>query len=98
MLIRKADENDIKEINEIYDRVLEREERGEISTGWIRGGYPTEKTVREAFDAGELFAAFDNGRAVASARINRARRPRYGFTYLSGRSYVRGKGNRQRLC
>ena len=37
MLIRKADENDIKEINEIYDRVLEREERGEISTGWVRG-------------------------------------------------------------
>ncbi len=77
MLIRKADENDIKEINEIYDRVLEREERGEISTGWIRGVYPTEKTVREAFDAGELFAAFDNGRAVASARINRVQVPEY---------------------
>ena len=87
MLIRKADENDIKEINEIYDRVLEREERGEISTGWIRGVYPTEKTVREAFDAGELFAAFDNGRAVASARINRVQVPEY-----ANAAWTSGKG------
>ena len=40
MLVRKAVPADIPAVTAIYGALLDREERGELSTGWTRGVYP----------------------------------------------------------
>ena len=76
-VFRKGLAEDIPQITAIYNRVLDLEESGKLTTGWIRGVYPTEKTVQEALDAGELFVLDAGGAVVASARINREQAPEY---------------------
>ena len=61
----------------IYDRILDREERGGASTGWIRGVYPTADTARAALEAGELFVMEREGRVVVAGRINHEQCPQY---------------------
>ena len=63
--IRKGEPRDIAAIAVIYDRILDREECGGASTGWIRGVYPTADTARAALEAGELFVMEREGRVVA---------------------------------
>lgn len=75
--IRKGTEADIPRIAEIYDRILAREESGQVTIGWQRGVYPTEKTAREALLAGELFVLEDEGQVAAAARINGVQVPEY---------------------
>ena len=48
MLVRKAVPADIPAVTAIYGALLDREERGELSTGWTRGVYPTEQTALDA--------------------------------------------------
>ena len=76
-IIRKGEPRDIAAIAEIYDRILDREEAGGISTGWIRGVYPTAGTAQAALDAGELFVMEQEGQVVAAGRINHAQCPQY---------------------
>ena len=52
--IRKGEPRDIAAIAVIYDRILDREERGAASTGWIRGVYPTADTARAALEGGAV--------------------------------------------
>lgn len=66
--IRKGEPRDIAAIAVIYDRILDREERGRASTGWIRGVYPTADTARAALEAGELFVMEREGRVVVAGR------------------------------
>ena len=54
-MIRKACQADIPSIAAIYERILAAQDRGILSTGWVRGVYPTEKTAQEALEQGELF-------------------------------------------
>lgn len=77
MFFRKATKTDVKDITDIYERVLDREETGETSVGWVRGVYPTENTVIESLKADELFVAILNEKVVAAARINRVQVPEY---------------------
>ena len=70
-MIRYATEKDIPAIAAIYERIHGAEEAGLLTTGWLRGVYPTEATAREALKAGELFVLQDGGAVVAAARINR---------------------------
>ena len=70
-MIRYATEKDIPAIAAIYDRIHGAEEAGLLTTGWLRGVYPTEATAREALKAGELFVLQDGWAVVAAARINR---------------------------
>lgn len=76
-MIRKACIQDIPAVSAIYEAIIDREERGELSIGWQRGVYPTEKTALAAFEAGELFVLEDGGKIVASAKINREQMPAY---------------------
>ena len=76
-IIRKGTSDDIAAIVEIYDSILDRQDSGNITVGWIRGVYPTEKTACEALNADELFVMEDNGRVAATARINRIQVPEY---------------------
>ena len=69
--IRKARERDLSQAAAIYDRILDRQERGLTYVGWQRGIYPTLATAQAAFQADEFFVLEEDGGVVASARINR---------------------------
>ncbi len=75
--IRRGREGDIPRIAAIYDCILQDEEEGRRTVGWIRGVYPTEATAREALAAGDLFVMAEGGTVVAAARINRVQAPAY---------------------
>ncbi|MBU5626310.1 GNAT family N-acetyltransferase [Oscillibacter sp. MSJ-2] len=76
-MIRAGREADIGPIEKIYHRILERQEAGLASVGWIRGVYPTAQTAREALAAGELFVLEEDGAVAAAARINQRQVPEY---------------------
>lgn len=76
-MLRKATPDDIPAIASIYDAILDLEEAGIISTGWIRGVYPTAETARDAVEAGEMYVLESRGRVVASGRINGHQMPAY---------------------
>ena len=66
-------------ISAIYDRIHEAEAAGRLTTGWLKGVYPTEATARAALGAGDLFVLEEDGAIVAAARINRIQVPDYAF-------------------
>ena len=71
-MIRKANQNDLPKVAEIYDTILTNEEKGLITIGWIRDIYPTINTAKEALKRDDLFVYENEDRIiVASAIINR---------------------------
>lgn len=68
MLVRKAVPADIPAVTAIYEALLDREERGELSTGWTRGVYPTEQTALDALAAGTTCMCWEDGGRVAAGR------------------------------
>lgn len=69
-MIRKAKEKDIAAVAELYADIHTAEEKGVISTGWIRDVYPTARTARQSWQKGELFVEEDEGMIVGAAIIN----------------------------
>lgn len=76
-LFRKATPADLDRIAEIYSHILDLEETGKTSVGWVRGVYPTRDTAQEALDADEMFVLQDGNTITAAARINRVQVPEY---------------------
>ncbi len=68
--IRKAAEADIKQIAEIYEHILDEEAGGRLTTGWIRGVYPSDETAASAVARGDMYVYEDGGNIIASAVIN----------------------------
>lgn len=68
-MIRKATEEDLPYISQIYEDLHTLEEQGTASIGWIRGVYPTLATAKSALRRGDLFVQEDNG-IVGAAIIN----------------------------
>ncbi len=77
-MIRKAEKKDIAAVAAIYEAIHTEEEQGKITTGWIRGIYPTLQTAENALGAGELYVLEEAGVIVAAARINGEQDPAYG--------------------
>lgn len=75
--IRRGTYEDLAQVAKIYDHILTREEQGLTSIGWVRGVYPTEKTAKEALEAGELFVLTQDGVVAAAAKINQEQVPEY---------------------
>ena len=75
--IRKAMQADVPAVAGIYDRILLKEEAGQVTIGWLRGVYPTEQTARAALAAGDLFVMEADGVICATARINQVQVPEY---------------------
>lgn len=75
--IRKALKTDIDGVVSIYEKILDKEEKGEVSVGWIRGIYPTKATAEDALNNDELFVMEDNKKIVAAAKINKIQVPEY---------------------
>lgn len=77
MLFRKAGLSDVDAVSAVYEAIHDREEAGQVTTGWIRGVYPTAAVARAAVAAGDLFVAEEDGRVIAAARINRVQGEEY---------------------
>lgn len=80
-MIRRATKNDIAQIADIYDKILELEEKGKAHTGWKKNIYPTEKTAQDALIKNELFVLEEDGRILAAARINQEQVPEYAYCH-----------------
>lgn len=77
MNIRKATENDIRQIASIYSAIHTEEEKGRAVIGWKRNIYPVEGNARDAVHRGDLFVMEEEGEIVASAIINQIQVPEY---------------------
>lgn len=69
-MFRKATLEDIDRIAEIYDEIHTETEAGRMTTGWVRGVYPTRETAEASVLAGDMFVEEDGGQIVAAAKIN----------------------------
>ncbi len=76
-MFRKATAADLDGVWEIYDRVLDGEEAGRTSVGWVRGIYPTPELFRTSLDEGILFVYEQDGMIAAAARINQVQAEEY---------------------
>ena len=71
MIFRKATQNDIENVAQIYSDVIAGEEKGQAFTGWQRDVYPVKATAENALERQDLFVAEDGGGIVATAIINK---------------------------
>lgn len=62
---------------DIYNEIHSAEESGRAVIGWQRSIYPTEATAREALEKGELYVLEEDGRILASAKINQKQEEAY---------------------
>lgn len=70
MNIRKATEADLDAIADLYSKIHAANESGQMTTGWIRGVYPTAATARAALGSDSLFALIVKGKIAGAAIIN----------------------------
>lgn len=70
MTIRKASVHALDGIEAIYSAIHDFEERGERTTGWIRGVYPTRVTAEQALKRSDLFVLEDGGTLYGTGIIN----------------------------
>lgn len=69
MNIRKANTADLDAIENIYNDIHTEEEKGNLTTGWIRDVYPTRKTAEEAIFRGDMFV-LEEGEILGAGIIN----------------------------
>lgn len=70
--IRKATEQDIDAVAEIYEKIHSAEEQGGQTIGWIRGVYPVRRTAEDAWKRDDLYVLTDGGAVLGAAIINQA--------------------------
>ena len=76
--IRKAMAKDIDMVAEIYDRILNNEEKtGKAYTNWKKGLYPTKNDALAALDAGTLYVGEAEGKVLACVNLNHIQPPEY---------------------
>ena len=71
MIIRKAEARDLDTIESIYNKILLKEEEGEVTTGWERGIYPRRETAEAALKREDMFVIEDDGAFVGAGIINK---------------------------
>ena len=69
MNIRKADSADLDAIEIIYNDIHTEEEKGNLTTGWIRDIYPTRITAEESISRGDMFV-LEEGEILGAGIIN----------------------------
>lgn len=70
MRIRQANTADLDAIEKIYDEIHAAEENGDITTGWLRGIYPTRNTAEESIRRGDMFV-LEDGDILGAGIINK---------------------------
>ena len=71
MIIRRAKAGDLDAIEKIYNKILLKEEMGQLTTGWERGIYPKRETAEAALKRKDMFVIEDEGSIVGSGVINK---------------------------
>ena len=70
MNIRRAMIFDLPGVERVYDEIHDAEARGLITTGWLRGVYPTAATAEAALRRGDLFVLETADGILGAAVIN----------------------------
>ncbi len=71
MIVRKAEEKDLNQIEQIYSDIHTAEESGQVYIGWVRDVYPTRATAEQSLKRDDLFVGLDDeGNIVGVAIIN----------------------------
>ncbi len=69
--IRKAEEKDIDSVENIYNEILDNENKtGNVYTNWQKGLYPTRKDALNALNAGTLYVGELDDEVVACVNLN----------------------------
>ena len=76
-MIRKATAADIDAIVSIYDEILDAEEAGLTTTGWIRGLYPLRSVPEAALERDDLYVIEADGEMKGSGIINHIQAAEY---------------------
>ena len=69
--IRKATAADLDSVEMIYNDAHDAIETGRITTGWIRGVYPTRDSAEASLKRDDLFVLEDGGEILGTGIINR---------------------------
>ena len=69
-MIRKAETGDLDAIERIYQEIHDAETAGVLTTGWIKGIYPTRATAEAALARDDLFVIEEDGCILGSGIIN----------------------------
>ena len=70
MMIRKAIWSDLDAVEQLYNEIHDAEETGIITTGWLRGVYPSRESARAALERDDLFVLEEDGKTLGSGIIN----------------------------
>ena len=69
-MIRKASMADLPYIRQIYEDIHTEEENGNLTIGWARAVYPTEKTAEASVQRGDMFVLEEEGMILGAGIIN----------------------------
>ena len=69
-MIRKAKWSDLDAVEQLYNEIHDAEEAGVITTGWLRGVYPSRESARAALERDDLFMLEEDGKTLGSGIIN----------------------------
>ena len=70
MNIRKATSDDLAAVESIYDEIHDAEEKGIITTGWLKGIYPVRSVAESALQRDDLYVMEEDGIICGAALIN----------------------------
>ena len=70
MQIRKATAADTDAIVALFDAIHTEEEAGRVTTGWLRGIYPTVKVVETGLSRDDLYVMEEDSAVIAVCRLN----------------------------
>ena len=70
MNIRKARWEDLDRVEQLYNEIHDAEAAGQLTTGWLRGIYPTRETAASALQRDDLFVLEDAQELLGAAIIN----------------------------
>ena len=76
-MIRKATEKDILPVAELYDIMLDYEEKNEKYTSWQKGIYPTVDTARLGVKNDSLFVCEIDGKILGTVILDTKQPPEY---------------------
>ena len=68
--IRRATLFDLAGVARLYEEIHDAQARGRVTTGWLRGVYPTRETAEAALQRGDLFVLEEDNRILGAAVIN----------------------------
>lgn len=75
--IELGQENDIDELEQLYNDLNDYLAEGVNYPGWRKGGYPVRKDAIDGIEDGTLYVAKHNGKIVGSIILNHAPEPAY---------------------